>query len=1498
MAQANIKPPILRTGDNYETWKTKIKLWERCTNVARDARAPAVALMLEGAAQAAVIKIPIDTLASDEGMEELLKKLDKLFQEDIDQITYSVYDNFEKFRKTDGMSMTEYLVEFELLYDKAKEYNNVLTEPVLAYRLLKGANLSEHKQELARATCAKWTYETLKVQLKKIFDKSANNDGEASYSNSTGITNEFSELHIKSEPCKFTQSHEEEDTYFTRMKPNYNRSYNRDRRYDENKRRDRDESQAQLNPISNGVRMKCISCKSVYHLIRDCPYKNSHRSSNQNWRNSPVHRTYMSENDNEEADEVFIQLFMSSLIKSEETEKEISECYVSTLVGECLQKCILDSGCNQNVAGVEWSNDYIDSLNEDDKRKVKTFSSNTKFKFGDGKTHSAIKKVNVPAEIGKKKVMIEYHVVNAELPLLLSKNGMKEAKCKMDYANEKVEMFGRQVQPGFTKSGHYTIALNPKVQAGTHENAKVNVLFSVKDFPEKSFEDKKKMMRKIHKTFGHPSETRLKKLIKDGGIEDSEIMKSIEQVTNECEICIKYKRTPSHPIVSTSLARHFNEVVTLDLFFHNKIPIMHICDVATRFSRASVLPSKNKNSVINAFCVLWVSLFGPPQKILSDNGGEFTSHDFREMGEKLNTQVLSTAAESPWSNGINERHHALITNMLEKILEENKFPLQVALSWAVSAKNALANVYGFSPNQLVFGVNPNYPSILTNELPALENESNSKNVLTQMQAREAAREAFIKAESCEKLKRAINRKVRNVTSLEFEVGEEVFYKRESEGRWRGPAKIIGKDGKCVIIKHQGSIVSVPSCMITHRSCTENDTSLDENKNQQNLSKEKIKPTPAIKENNESEDEWEIRTVEQVENLEQNVVDSEDEWELGFDFDFQEEGDEHQNVVDAEDEEEDAQEEVGEIVAEQAQRKRGRPTKKTKPKIDLPPINAIIKYQLKNNEDIYIAKVLSKAGKSTGANRYCLNVCNLQSDEKICIDFGKHIDKWKRYDDHDKHNEDEEILFGTVLETREVKEAKQQEIQKWKNYNVFESLPDEGQRTTSVRWVITNKNDVYKARLVARGYEETCFKDIRKDSPTIGKPTFRLTLAIIASKQWEANSLDVQAAYLQGQTVDREILLKPPPEAEEPNMLWKLKKAVYGLGDGGRNWYLQVETEITNLNGKKSIYDPAIFIWYDADEILQGILAAHVDDFLWGGTKIFQTDVIENLKKKFKISNEQQGKFKHLGLQIEQNKYEITVNQTAYANEIQFLDYDRTKNKDQPLNDIERKDLQSFVGQIQWISSQTRPDLSFNACEASVEFTNATVNTIHKANKAIRKIKNHEVKLRYPCLGDLSKCTILCFSDASLKNLPGNQSQYGYIIFLSKNNQVVPITWKSAKCKRIVHSTTASECLALFEGAGASYYLRKILTEIYKINENEIPIECFVDNKNLYQALNTTKTVTDPRVLADIAELRDKIKQKEITKINWIEGENQLANVLTKFTASTESLLAVLEKNQI
>ena len=71
-----------------------------------------------------------------------------------------------------SMTMHNYIIEFEKS-TKLKEYDIVLTDAVLAYRLLKSANITEVKEQLARVSLTELKLKNMKDQLKKIFNDTA-----------------------------------------------------------------------------------------------------------------------------------------------------------------------------------------------------------------------------------------------------------------------------------------------------------------------------------------------------------------------------------------------------------------------------------------------------------------------------------------------------------------------------------------------------------------------------------------------------------------------------------------------------------------------------------------------------------------------------------------------------------------------------------------------------------------------------------------------------------------------------------------------------------------------------------------------------------------------------------------------------------------------------------------------------------------------------------------------------------------------------------------------------------------------------------------------------------------------------------------------------------------------------------------------------------------------------------------------------------------------------
>ena len=162
------------------------------------------------------------------------------------------------------------------------------------------------------------------------------------------------------------------------------------------------------------------------------------------------------------------------------------------------------------------------------------------------------------------------------------------------------------------------------------------------------------------------------------------------------------------------------------------------------------------------------------------------------MGGELNINIKTTAGESPWSNGIVEKQNGVVGNMMEKVMPDVGCSLEVALAWCISAKNSLLNSYGYSPNQLVFGYNPYFPSVMQNKPPTLKGVIAGKLIALHLNALHSARKRFIESEADKKLHRALRHK-RLSTSNVFQISDQVFYKRSDLGYWKRPGTVIGHD---------------------------------------------------------------------------------------------------------------------------------------------------------------------------------------------------------------------------------------------------------------------------------------------------------------------------------------------------------------------------------------------------------------------------------------------------------------------------------------------------------------------------------------------------------------------------------------------------------------------------------------------------------------------------------------------------------------------------------
>ncbi|KAL2093504.1 hypothetical protein ACEWY4_010816 [Coilia grayii] len=971
--------------------------------------------------------------------------------------------------------------------------------------------------------------------------------------------------------------------------------------------------------------------------------------------------------------------------------------------------------------------------------------------------------------------------------------------------------------------------------------------------------EKQKILVKLHRQFGHASADRLLRLLSSSGTKDTECATILHRIVSECETCQRYSKIKPRPAVGLPLASQHNETVAVDL--HELEPglwYLHIIDQFTRFSAGSVLTTKKGSEIVKHFIHDWISVHGPPQKLFSDNGGEFNNDEVRDMAENFNIEVKTTAAYSPWSNGLIERHNKTLTEIIMKVKTSNDCDWETALDWALMAKNTLQNVHGYSPHQLVFGQNPNLPSVLTDKPPALEGTTKSEWVAKHISALHTARRAFTEAECSERIRRAVRKQLRN-TDDRYEMGEKVYYKRVDCPEWKGPGVVIGQDGAVVFVRHGGTCVRVHYLRLR-----------------------KVK----------NEDDGHVMNddTERTIDFEQRQNSTGD---TNSNDDAGDEDPENQSDADSDTDDTETRVSTG-----------GQTDKEHRTDVQLK-IGQILNYRDVHSGSLYRAEVLGRAGKATGKYKSWYNLLFIEptnvAGKTDSVDISK-LQNLQIEPTVDIVNSSEDVLI-----TKDVSfdHAKQEELKNWRDNNVFETVQEEGQKSISTRWVCTLKETpaglVPKARLVARGFEEFKVSELQKDSPTCATESLRLLLAVICQRKWTLHSMDIKAAFLQGVELSRDIYIRPPSEADCKGTLWKLKKCVYGLADASLYWYNRVKQIVLEAGGKISKVDPAVFYWTDQDCAVTGVLACHVDDFIWGGTENFSKTVIPHLRSVFQVGREEHDCFCYVGMDFVTVDETVHVHQESYIQHMQSINMSpsRAVQHDSFLCEEEKDLLRSKIGQILWVARQSRPDALFDASNLASKLKNATVQTIHEANRIICKLKSKKVVLNFQHLGRDPGLKLVLFSDASFGNLSDGGTQGGHLIVLmGENGKFSPLSWQSKRVKRVVRSTLAGETLAMSEGIDNAIFLAMLFSELTSgCTDHSPPIICVTDNHSLVDALKSTKSVSEKRLRLEISSIKELVQMQKIERVLWSNTKEQLADCLTKKGAPAHQLLKALSDGQ-
>ena len=99
MASGNKTPPAYKTGDDYEKWCKKIRIWRDFTSLEDTKQGPALFLTLEDDAQDAVLELEAEKIKAKDGVEQIITCLDKLYKKDKTQSAFDALEAFEGYKR-------------------------------------------------------------------------------------------------------------------------------------------------------------------------------------------------------------------------------------------------------------------------------------------------------------------------------------------------------------------------------------------------------------------------------------------------------------------------------------------------------------------------------------------------------------------------------------------------------------------------------------------------------------------------------------------------------------------------------------------------------------------------------------------------------------------------------------------------------------------------------------------------------------------------------------------------------------------------------------------------------------------------------------------------------------------------------------------------------------------------------------------------------------------------------------------------------------------------------------------------------------------------------------------------------------------------------------------------------------------------------------------------------------------------------------------------------
>ena len=343
------------------------------------------------------------------------------------------------------------------------------------------------------------------------------------------------------------------------------------------------------------------------------------------------------------------------------------------------------------------------------------------------------------------------------------------------------------------------IQLGDKEQKLLLENDFQKHIWSPSDMPYILYTESE--LRRLHRNFGHPTVSALKKVLKRANPEtcDKKTKTAIAEIVQSCKTCQKYASRPRRfklTIGANDLI--FNHVLAVDIMYINGKPILHVVDEATHYMSALFLRKVSSEETWKAIQRCWIRVYlGPPDNIRVDQGSNFVSQHFRNCTNSEGIQLLEAPVESPSTMTHVERYHAPLRSAYLKIRSDLPRTESDAdcLQMAVKSVNDTVGPEGLCPTLLVYGSIPR---------PARQTPADTQ--LARAHAMDKARDEVLKEMSKKKVAFGLRTSGLPVSNeqeqelIKLPAGSPVLIYRNADKKWEGPFPFISIDGNTVVVQ--------------------------------------------------------------------------------------------------------------------------------------------------------------------------------------------------------------------------------------------------------------------------------------------------------------------------------------------------------------------------------------------------------------------------------------------------------------------------------------------------------------------------------------------------------------------------------------------------------------------------------------------------------------------------------------------------------------------------